>query len=163
MQTFRITRNAAAAVAAIICLAAAPQDVFSASVKKPQQSTGLAAPAAAGVTHDLVDLDGPGVFVSAFMTKQGGVTDITSVVLIIDGQTVVARNIAALKNFRLTQNNSYGVSVFASPTAAGIDAVTIGFSEPLKFKEFLLLRAIVGASDNGVVQILGTVIHGTSG
>ena len=162
MQTFRITRYAAAAAVAIICLAAAPQDVFSASVKNPQQSTGLVVSPGAG-THDLVDLDGPGVFVSAFMTKQGGATDITSVVLIIDGQTVVARNIEALKNFGLTQNNSYGVSVFASPTVGGVDGVTIGFSEPLKFKEFLLLQAIVGASDTGVVQILGTVIHGTSG
>ncbi len=157
MQTFRITRNAAAAVAAIICLAAAPQDVFSASVKKPQQSNGLAVSPVAG-TYDLVDLDGPGVFVSAFMSKQGGATDITFVSLIIDGQTVVNRSIAALKNFGLTQNNPYGVSV--STSAAEIDVVTIGFSEPLKFREYLLLQAIVGDTDTGVLQILGTVIHG---
>ncbi len=163
MQTFRITRYAAAAAVAIICLAAAPQEVFSASVKNPQQSTGGVVSPAAGTTHDLVDLDGPGVFVSGFITKQGGVTDITAVSLIIDGKTVVNRNIAALKTFGFTQNNSYGVSVFASPTVGGVDGVTIGFSEPLKFKDFLLLQAIVGASDTGVVQILGTVIHGTSG
>ena len=91
------------------------------------------------------------------MTKQGGDSGLTAVRLILDGQTVVGRNIVALKNLAMTQNNSYGVSVFTS--AVGIDAVTIGFSQPLAFEESLVLQAVIG-EDLGVVQIIGTVIYG---
>lgn len=107
-------------------------------------------------TYDLVNLDGPGTFVAARLTKQGGITGLTAISLSIDGKTVVQRNIVALKNFGMTQNNPFGVVVVTSPV--GIDTVTIGFSQPIAFEESLVLSAQVGES--GVVQIIGTVIYG---
>ena len=110
----------------------------------------------AQATYDLVTLAGPGTFISARLTKQGGATGLTAVSLSIDGKTVVQRNIVALKNWGMTQNNPFGVVVFTSPV--GIDAVTIGFSQPIAFKQSLVLSAIVG--EPGVIQIIGTIIYG---
>ena len=106
-------------------------------------------------THELVNVTGPGTFVAARMVKQGGSTGLTAVELIIDGETVIHRNIAALKNWGMTQNNPFGVVVF---TNSSIDTVTIGFSQPISFEEDLILNAVVG--ETGVVQIIGTVIYG---
>lgn len=110
----------------------------------------------AQATYDLVTLSGPGTFVAARLTKQGGATGLTAVSLSIDGKTVVQRNIVALKNLGMTQNNPFGVVVFTSPV--GIDAVTIGFSQPIAFEQSLVLSAIVG--ETGVIQIIGTIIYG---
>jgi hypothetical protein len=107
-------------------------------------------------TYELVQLVGPGTFVSARLTKQGGAGGFTAVSLEIDGKTIVQRNFVALKNFGMTQNNPFGVMI--STSAVGIDAVTIGFSQPIEFEESLILKAIVGES--GVIQIIGTVIYG---
>lgn len=108
-----------------------------------------------GPTYDLVDLSGPGTFVAARMVKQGGDSGLTAISLEIDGKVVVQRNVAALKNWGMTQNNPFGVVVF---TSGDIDTVTVGFSQPMTFENNLVLRAIVGES--GVVQIIGTVIYG---
>jgi len=84
-----------------------------------------------------------------------GTSGLTAVHLILDGRTVVLRNIVALKNLGMTQHNSYGVSVFTSE--AGIDAVTTGFPQPLAFESSLKLQADVGANP-GIVQIMGSII-----
>lgn len=110
-----------------------------------------------GSEHNLVSLTGPGTFVAARMTKQGGASGLTAVSLEMDGKIVVQRNIAALKNWGMTQNNPFGVVVVTGP--GGIDAVTIGFPQPIAFESNLTLKAIVGEA--GVVQIIGTVIHGS--
>ncbi|MDH3974208.1 MAG: hypothetical protein OEV42_08005 [Deltaproteobacteria bacterium] len=127
-----------------------------ATIKEADDAEGLITNPASGSTHDLVNITGPGTFVAARMTKQGGASGLTAVSLEIDGKVIVQRNIAALKNWGLTQNNPFGVVVNTS--AVGIDAVTIGFQQPIEFENSLVLRAIVG--EPGVVQIIGTVIHG---
>ncbi len=132
-------------------------DTGGASVKAAQRSEGLVTNPGPNTVHTLVDVTGPGKFVSARLTKQGGDSGLTAIRLILDGRVVVGRNIAALKNFAMTEHNSYGVSVFTSP--AGIDAVTVGFSQPLEFESSLQLEAVVG-DDFGIVQMIGTVIHG---
>ena len=103
----------------------------------------------------LVDLVGPGTFVSARLVKQGGATGLTAFSLEIDGNVVVQRNIAALKNWGMTQSNPFGVSVF---TNGSIDTVTIGFVQPIEFENDLIFSAIVNEAN--VVQIIGTVIFG---
>lgn len=107
--------------------------------------------------NELVSLEGPGTFVSARVVKQGGASGITFVSLEIDGKVVVNRSVAALKNWGMTQNNPFGVAVF---TAGDIDTVTIGFQQPIAFKDSLVLKAIVGETDTDVQQIIGTVIYG---
>jgi len=68
----------------------------------PERTQGLRAPAPNG-THDLVTLRGPGVFVGAEVTKQGGTNDLTFVVLDIDGRNVTNLSYAAANNSGLTQ------------------------------------------------------------
>ena len=126
-----------------------------ATINGAQKSEGLITNPNIGSNHDLVSINGSGTFVAARMTKQGGTNNITSVELIIDGKTIVGRTYAALDNWGMTQNNPFGVVLLHGN---GIDAVTIGFQQPIKFNNSLILRTSVG--ENGIVQMIGTVIYG---
>jgi len=125
-------------------------------VKNPRQFEGLVVDPLNPSTHTLVSINGPGKFVSARLTKQGGASGLTFVTLLLDGQVIEGRSVIALKNLAMTQNNPFGVMVGTSP--AGIDAVTIGFPQTLEFKNKLELR--VQVAEAGVVQMIGTVIAG---
>jgi hypothetical protein len=120
----------------------------------PQRTQGLRAPAPEG-DHVLVDLEGPGVFLGAQVTKQGGPTGITFVILDIDGRNVTNYSFAAAKNAGLTQQNPYGLVYLDS---GPLETVTVGFSSPLRFESSLQLKVTVREPD--VVQILANVIHG---
>jgi len=124
------------------------------AVASPKRTQGLITNVAANSTHSLVQLKGPGLFLSAAISKQGGNTDLTFVILDIDGQNVVNISVAALINLGLASHNSYGVMAFKS--SAGLDTVTIGWPYPLTFKKELSLSVTV--NEPGVVQILGNVI-----
>jgi hypothetical protein len=126
-----------------------------ATIQGADQAEGLVTNPLNPSENELVWLEGPGAFVSARMVKQGGASGLTAVSLEIDGKIVVQRNVAALKNWGMTQDNPFGVAVF---TAGDIDTVTIGFQQPVAFEESLLLKAIV--NEDGVVQIIGTVVYG---
>lgn len=126
-----------------------------ADVAGAERTQGLAAPAPQG-DHTLVQLRGPGTFVSAEVSKQGGNSDLTFINLEIDGKNVVSISYAALRNQGLTQDNPYGL-VLLNPTGT-VRTVTIGFGTPLTFKKELTLS--VKVSEPGVVQILANVIHG---
>ncbi len=123
----------------------------------PQRTQGLKASASRG-THTLVTLEGPGVFVCAHVTKQGGANDLTFVRLRIDNRSVVDLSFAAARNWGLTQSNPYGLQVLGS---GGLENFTIGWPVPLTFKRSLQLSAVV--RETGVVQIVANVIHGSSG
>ncbi len=125
-------------------------------VHEAQQSEGLIVEVLPNSSHTLVSLEGLGSFVAARVVKQGGDTDLTAVRLFIDGRQVVSRNIAALHNWQLTEQNPFGVVVFSS---GDLDTVTIGFPQVLRYHQSLELVVDVG-EDDGVVQIIGTVIHG---
>lgn len=109
-------------------------------------------------TVNLVKLSGAGVFVSAMLTKQGGSSDMTFIELKIDGNVVFNSSIAGLRNVYLVPGNNYGIAVCSQTT--GNDTVTMGFPFPIKFSNSLEVNATV--SEEGVVQILVGVIHGTS-
>src|SRR5205814_8554872 len=79
-----------------------------AGVCDPERTQGLRAPAPQG-THPLVTLTGPGVFLGASVSKQGGVNDITFVILDIDGRNVANLSFAAAANLGLTQQNPFGL------------------------------------------------------
>jgi hypothetical protein len=125
-------------------------------VEHARLSEGLVVSPIVGSVNTLVAIKGPGKFVSARMTKQGGLTGLTAISLEIDGQIIENRNIIALKNIGLGVDNPYGVMVNTS--AAGIDVVTIGFPQTLSFERSLELKAHV--NEAGVVQIIGTVLAG---
>lgn len=124
------------------------------TVLNPQRTQGLVAPAAQGA-HTLVALKGPGKFVSAQITKQGGATGMTFVSLDIDGRNVVNASIAALRNWALTQSNPYGIVALS---AAGLDTVTIGYPSTLTYRRSLSLS--VNVQEPNVAQIIGNVVHG---
>jgi len=89
-------------------LQAAPRCVG--GVCAPERTQGLKAPAPAG-SHALVNLQGPGVFLAAEVSKQGGTNDLTFVILDIDGKNVTNLSFAAAINQGLTQHNPYGLVV----------------------------------------------------
>ena len=124
-------------------------------VCNPERTQGLRAPAPEG-DHDLVTLKGPGTFISAEISKQGGTNDLTFVILDIDGKNVVNISVAAARNVGLTQDNPFGL-VLLNPTAE-VKTLTIGYSTPLQFQSELKLRVTVNEAN--VVQILANVIHG---
>ena len=128
----------------------------STGVCAPERTQGLKAPAPNG-SHALVTLQGPGVFVAAEVSKQGGTNDLTFVILDIDGKNVTNLSFAAAINQGLTQHNPYGLVVTHS---TALKTMTIGFPAPLRYERKLVLRVTV--NEPNVVQILGNVIHGAA-
>ena len=127
-----------------------------AGVCGPRRTQGLKAPAPPG-GYVLVDLEGPGVFLGAAVSKQGGTNDLTFVILDIDGANVTNLSYAAAQNQGLTQHNPYGLALLHS---ALVKTMTIGFPAPLRFDRSL--RLSVKVSEPTVVQILANVIAGTT-
>jgi hypothetical protein len=120
----------------------------------PERTQGLRAPAPQA-EYELISLKGPGVFVAAHVTKQGGTNGITFVSLDIDGRNVTSLSYAAAENWGFTQHNPYGVVLLQS---ASVQNLTIGFPTPLRFFSDLKLKVIVNEDD--VVQIVANVVHG---
>jgi hypothetical protein len=124
------------------------------AIENPVRIQGLVTNPPANSTRELVKLKGPGLFLSAEITKQGGSSDLTFIILDIDGQNLVNISIAALFNQGLTSHNSYGIAVYRS--SAALETVTIGFPYPLTFKKSLSVKVVV--NETGVVQVLGNVL-----
>jgi hypothetical protein len=124
------------------------------AVENPIRNQGLTTNPANNTTKELVKLEGPGLFLSAELTKQGGNSDLTFVIIDIDGKNLVNISMAALFNQGLISANSYGISIFRS--AAALETVTIGFPYPLTFKKSFSLKVTV--KESGVVQILANVL-----
>ena len=129
----------------------------------PLRGGRLRSPAYAGTegagargTHNLITLRGPGVFLGAQVSKQGGVNDLTFVILDIDGRNVTNLSYAAAQNLGLTQQNPYGL---VHLMGSSIKTMTVGFPTPLLYKRSLRLRVTV--NEPGVVQLLANVIHGS--
>ena len=123
----------------------------------PQYTQGLKAPASKA-THNLVTLKGPGLFISANVSKQGGPTGLTFVGLEIDGRAVANLSFAAARNLGFGSPNPYGLQLL---TGVGVESFSMGWPVPLTFKKSLKLTATV--NEVNVVQIIGTVIHASSG
>jgi len=103
----------------------------------------------------LVNLEGPGVFLGAAVSKQGGTNNLTFVILDIDGRNVTNLSFAAAGNLGLTEQNPFGIVLRQS---ALVKTLTVGFPTPLRFASSL--RLSVKVSEPNVVQILANVIHG---
>jgi hypothetical protein len=126
-----------------------------AGVCDPERSQGLKAPAPNG-TYTLVSLKGPGVFLGAEVSKQGGTNDLTFVSLDIDGRNVANLSYAAAINQGLTQQNPYGLVVLHS---AALKTFTVGFPTPLTYKRSLTVSVTVNEAN--VAQLVANVVHGS--
>jgi len=131
-----------------------PSHACATGVCDPERTQGLKAPAPQG-NHVLVALRGPGVYLGAEVTKQGGTNDLTFVILDIDGRNVVNLSFAALANQGLTQQNPYGLVLLQSPA---LKTMTMGFPTPLRYQRSLELKVTI--NEPNIVQILGNVVHG---
>jgi len=114
-----------------------------------------------GADYTVVGIDGPGQFISAYVTKQGGATDITSIELYLDGVRAASVSYAGFKNFNLTQGNPSGLMVAPGASVDAIDTAVIGFPYPLAFKTEMKIMIRVGSSDTGIAQFLVNVIAAT--
>jgi hypothetical protein len=121
----------------------------------PQRIQGLKAPARKG-TYDLINLEGPGLFLAGQVSKQGGLTGLTFVRLQIDGRSVVDLSFAAARNIGLTQQNPFGLVLLGT---TGLQNLTFGWPVPLVYKRSLKLSVVV--NETGVVQIVANVIRGS--
>lgn len=123
----------------------------------PQRTQGLKAPAPKG-TYNLVTREGPGLFLSANVSKQGGPTGLTFVKLDIDSRNVVSLSFSAARNWGLSQPNPFGLQFLSG---IGVESFAIGWPFPLTFKRSLKLSVVV--NETGVVQIVANVVHASSG
>jgi len=121
----------------------------------PQRTQGLKAPAKKG-TYDLINLEGPGLFLAGQVSKQGGLTGLTFVRLQIDGRSVVDISFVAARNLGYTQQNSFGLVLLGTSV---LQNLTFGWPAPLVYKRSLKLSVVV--NETGVVQILANVLRGT--
>jgi len=151
MSAARLRRKAVPAAAAEL---AAP--ACAGGVCNPRRVQGLRAPAPRG-EHVLIDIAGPGVFLSGEVVKQGGGAGLSFVSLDIDGRNVVNISYDAARNSGLTEHNPYGVHYLTS--AAGLENLAFGWPTPLVFLRSLKVSAVV--RQDGVVQILANVLVGT--
>ena len=107
--------------------------------------------------YTLVSIKGPGVFLAAHVTKQGGTNGLTFVNLHIDGKNVTSLSYVAAQNWGLTQQNPYGIVLLKGGI---VDNFTVGFPSPLRFERELQLS--VQVNELNVVQIVGNVIAGST-
>jgi hypothetical protein len=119
-------------------------------------TNGGAAPASIG-KHTLVQMKGPGVFISAVVSRQetSDLTGLTSVTLELDNNKVVSLTFEAAANTALTQPNPYGILLTKNKP---FSTMTIGFSVPLRFESLLTLK--VEVKDVPMAQIVANVLHG---
>lgn len=128
---------------------------FADSILNPRLTSGtIDSPAEKQYT--IVTITGPGKFVSAAVTKQGGTSDLTFVDLFIDGRAVVNTSFSGLKTIGLTATNPYGLAFLQSTTR--FKTITIGFNSSLEFKKELKLKVLV--KETGVSDIMAEVVSG---
>lgn len=125
-------------------------------VCNPQRTQGLVAKPPQKKEIVLIDMKGPGLFLGAHVTKQGGKSGLTFVDLEIDGRNVINLSYAAAKNWSLLQQNPYGLVLLGATKS--IKNFTIGWPSPLRYWKSLKLSVTV--REAGVVQIVANVIHG---
>jgi hypothetical protein len=103
----------------------------------------------------LVNLKGPGLFLGAEVTKNGGASSHTVITLNIDGQNVFSISYEQAVLSGLTQSNPYGLVFLRSGSEENL---TFGFPFPLSFQKRLQVSADI--KDVGVPRIFASVIHG---
>ncbi len=133
-----------------------PEKTCLTGVCNPKRTQGLKARPKKG-KYTLVSIKGPGVFLAASVTKQGGSNGLTFVNLHIDGKNVTSLSYAAAQNWGLTQQNPYGIVLLKGGI---VDNFTVGFPSPLRFEKDLTLS--VQVNEPNVVQIVGNVIAGSA-
>jgi hypothetical protein len=126
-------------------------------ILKPRRVQGLAVGPGTGKTINLIKTTGPGVFVAAHVTKQGGSNNITQVALFIDGVNVVAITFAAADNIGLDEQNNSGIKLVNGL----VKCISIQYNEPLYFKRECRIEIKTG-TDSGIAQVVANAVIGSN-
>ena len=126
-------------------------------ILSPRRVQGLSVNPATNKKINLIKEAGPGVFVSAFVTKQGGINDLSQVALFIDGVNVVALTYSGADNLGLDETNNSGIKL----VKGFVDDFTIQFNEPLFFKKECRIEISTG-SDSGIAQVIAVAVLGSN-
>jgi len=126
-------------------------------ILQPRRVQGLKTNLPTNKKFDLINQAGPGVFVCAEVTKQGGSNDLAQVALFIDGVNVVAITYAAASNVGLGEQNNFGVKLVKGV----VDNISIQYNEPLHFKKECRIEISTG-SDAGIVQVVANAVIGAN-
>jgi len=126
-------------------------------ILQPRRVQGLKTNLPTRKRFDLIKEKGPGVFVCAHVTKQGGSNDISQVALFIDGRNVVAVTYAGADNIGLDGQNNSGIKLVKGP----VDCISIQYNEPLHFKKECRIEINTG-SDVGIVQVVASAVIGSN-
>jgi hypothetical protein len=126
-------------------------------ILKPKRIQGLVAAPGTGKTINLITAPGPGVFVAAHVTKQGGTNNICQVALYIDGANVVAVTYAAADNIGLDEQNNSGVKLVNGL----VKCISIQYNEPLYFTKECRIEIKTG-TDSGIAQIVANAVIGSN-
>jgi hypothetical protein len=124
---------------------------------KPKRVQGLVTSLGTGKTINLISAKGPGVFVSAYVTKQGGTNNLTQLALFIDGVNVVAITYAAADNIGLDEQNNSGIKLVNGT----VKCISIQYNEPLFFSKELRIEIKTG-SDGGIAQVVANAVIGSN-
>jgi len=140
-------------------------DCFMKGVKNPTRIQGFKknddGSPLAQTEHTLIIIDGPGTFISAAISKLGGVNDHTFVILDIDGRNVVFFRMDFAKLMGLEkENNPYGIVFHKGRNK--VKTLTIGFSTPLYISAEKRLILKVKVEENNVTKIVADVVFGTA-
>jgi len=126
-------------------------------ILQPRRVQGLKTNLPTNKKFDLITQKGPGVFVCAHITKQGGSNDIAQVALFIDGKNVVAITYAAAGNVGLAEQNNSGIKL----VRGFVDCISIQYNEPLYFKKECRIEISTG-TDAGIVQVVANAVIGSN-
>lgn len=128
-----------------------------AGVFDPVVTTGGKVQPAVNTSHNLVKLEGPGLFLGAMVVKNGGDSGLTFVTLHIDNRSVVDISYAAAQTAGLAQQNPFGVVLLQNGITR---TLTCGFPTPLIYRKELVLT--VNVREANVLQINASVVHGST-
>ena len=126
-------------------------------IVKPRRVQGLQASPSVNKKFKLIAEKGPGVFVSAFVTKQGGANHLSQVALYIDGVNVVALTFLGADNAGLDQANNSGIKIVKE----NLYCFTIQFNEPLYYQKDIVIEFSTG-TDSGIAQVMAVAVLGNS-
>jgi len=126
-------------------------------ILKPKRVQGLISSPGTGKTINLISAPGPGVFVAAHITKQGGTNNISQVALYIDGVNVVAITYAAADTIGLDEQNNSGIKLVNGP----VKCISIQYNEPMYFKKECRIELKTG-SDSGIAQVVANAVIGSN-
>jgi hypothetical protein len=124
-------------------------------ILKARRKQGMVNALEVNKNYVIIKEKGPGVFVSAFVQKQGGTSDDCFVNLYIDGNEVVHMTLSGAENVGFANPNNSGLI-----TIPAKDCLTIQFNEPLYYASELRIEFDSGSARN-IAAVIAVAVLGS--